>query len=421
MRSKVIKRNLLSHAKNAKKTWCDYRCQKKIMKRLVQTSETKKKASSVAYSIGFLLVLGFVAQSYLPKPAFINNSSIETQSVSAKIEAPASVASNKTLVASKTNDIAVAATIAETAALPVATEVAIASTVATAEEEIAQTTKTVVDKPTIVDIDQATTGIQSHKVKSGDKLSQLAAQYGVTEQTIRWANDIKAGSEPVADTVIKIPPVDGVLYKVKPEDAVDQLADKYDTSAQRIITYNNLESSNKLVADQEIIIPGGVLPENERPDYEPPVPVVTAPTVAPSRTPAYSSYNSYSAYGGGGRVGLTTIGYGGGASAGNRYAYGNCTWYSYERRLKLGRPIGGLWGNATSWASSATSNGFAVNKTPAPGAIFQNHGGYGHVGIVEKVYPNGDIYVTEMNYQGYNVISGATIQAAYVGNYNYIH
>ncbi len=44
----------------------------------------------------------------------------------------------------------------------------------------------------------------------------------------------------------------------------------------------------------------------------------------------------------------------------------NCTWYVYERRLQLGRPISSFWGNANTWATSARAAGFVVNNTPAP-------------------------------------------------------
>ena len=107
------------------------------------------------------------------------------------------------------------------------------------------------------------------------------------------------------------------------------------------------------------------------------------------------------------------------ASVGNRYAPGNCTWYSYERRLALGRPIGSFWGNANTWAASARAAGFTVNKTPAPGAIFQSSGGYyGHVGIVDRV-ENGRVFVSDMNFAGYNVITHRELTNP--GAYNYIH
>ncbi|WP_232736028.1 CHAP domain-containing protein [Candidatus Minimicrobia vallesae] len=111
------------------------------------------------------------------------------------------------------------------------------------------------------------------------------------------------------------------------------------------------------------------------------------------------------------------------ASVGNRYAAGNCTWYAYERRLQLGRPIGSFWGNANTWATSARAAGFVVNNTPAPGAIFQTVWGgygYGHVGIVERV-DGGVVYVCDMNYAGYGIISSRIVPLAEAVLYNFIH
>lgn len=108
------------------------------------------------------------------------------------------------------------------------------------------------------------------------------------------------------------------------------------------------------------------------------------------------------------------------ANRGNLYAYGNCTYYAFDRRAQLGRSIGSLWGNANNWNYAAKSAGFKVDKTPEVGAIFQTAAGpYGHVGVVESVNPNGTITVSEMNYAGFNVKSTRTILNP--SKYNYIH
>lgn len=114
------------------------------------------------------------------------------------------------------------------------------------------------------------------------------------------------------------------------------------------------------------------------------------------------------------------------SNAGNLYTDGQCTYYAFNRRAELGKPIGSLWGNASNWAASASQAGFNVNNTPEVGAIFQSTpgqngaGAYGHVGVVESVNPNGTLTVSEMNWNGgVNVKSYRTIYNP--GSYNYIH
>jgi surface antigen len=83
------------------------------------------------------------------------------------------------------------------------------------------------------------------------------------------------------------------------------------------------------------------------------------------------------------------------------------------------------WGHAGSWAAGAMNYGLVVNKLPSVGAIIQNGGGFGHVGIVEAVLPNGDVSISEMNAYvsggGWNIVSGRIIPADKVSSYNFIH
>jgi len=91
--------------------------------------------------------------------------------------------------------------------------------------------------------------------------------------------------------------------------------------------------------------------------------------------------------------------------------------------MQLGRPIPSNLGNANTWASRARAAGYLVDRNPEPGAVFQTSSGYaGHVGIVERVNPDGSIFVSEMNnraYGGWGKISTRTIYNP--GDYNYIH
>lgn len=81
-----------------------------------------------------------------------------------------------------------------------------------------------------------------------------------------------------------------------------------------------------------------------------------------------------------------------------------CTLYAAMRRTMIGKPLpqNGPWGNAGSWAISARRAGLNVDRIPNVGDVFvQGEGYYGHVGIVEKVNPDGSILISEANY-GYN-------------------
>lgn len=324
-------------------------------------------------------------------------------------------AQNLKTVIDEDASIGVALDLAERANLPVAQDVAILSEMNAIKKEVSlQNAELTVAKATpIFDLASTNRGIKIHQVQAGQTIQQIADQYQISANTIKWANNLKDDNLTVG-TNLKILPVDGVIYKVKAGDTIEKIAERYKANIQRIQILNDLEVGG-LKVGKEVIIPEGILPNEERPGYVAPRPV--------TRT-SYSSWSSslFRASGSGGRINVTRIPnlpY-----RRNTYADGNCTWHAYEWRARNGRPVGPFWGNGSSWAYSANKAGYIVNKKPAPGAIFQTGSGwygYGHVGIVEQVLPNGDIVVTEMNYAGYNVTTRSIIQAKYVPTYNYIH
>lgn len=287
----------------------------------------------------------------------------------------------------------VASTVAQTLDLAVQDNVQNLAVSLNAKTELAQTDSSILSKPQIIEQNSGRKGITTYTTAGAESVQSVAARFGVSEDTIRWAN--KLTSDAIAPgKLLYIPGTTGVVYIVKVGDSVAALADKYKADPDRIVTYNDLELTG-LSAGAQIVIPGGILPANERPGY-----------IAPS-----------SRYGGSitiSSVRPTVFG-------GNGYAYGYCTWYAFNRRAELGRPIGSNWGNAVTWASYAAAGGYKVNKTPAPGAVIQNGGGYGHVGIVEEVRADGSLLVSDMNYRGWNVISTRIIAPSQVGGFNYIH
>ena len=115
--------------------------------------------------------------------------------------------------------------------------------------------------------------------------------------------------------------------------------------------------------------------------------------------------------------------YMGGPMIDNTYAWGNCTWWAYAMRKWSGSPIPTNWGNANTWDDNARAQGYEVNHTPIPGAIFQTDEGlYGHVAYVIKLDEKAETFtISEMNAPTLNVVSQRTFKVSSAQFYNFIH
>lgn len=101
-------------------------------------------------------------------------------------------------------------------------------------------------------------------VQSGETLSKLAEKYGVSVDTIKWANDMKRDSLSIGQE-LKIPPVTGIVHKVKEGETVYSIAKKYKTDAQKIVNFpfNDFADLDTfaLNSGQTLVVPDGVQPE----------------------------------------------------------------------------------------------------------------------------------------------------------------
>jgi surface antigen len=351
----------------------------------------------------FVLIVSIIAAGYQPPQPTTTGSSVANAAVNtpqATPDSPEKVSVDE-LVA-----VDVASNLAEETNMTVAHNVANLSVSLAAKNELAQTSDTAIVKPQIIQPTVSSGEITTYVTKEGDTIPGIAAIYGLKAETVKWANNLTSDAVAVGKT-LTIPPTDGVVYTVRTSDTLDGLASTYNTTKERITAVNNLEISG-LKPGQKIIIPGGILPTEQRPGY-----------VAPVQTRTY--VNTGTGFGGTSwRIKVGTPGL-----AGNGYAYGNCTRYAYDRRIELGLKVSNQWGNASTWSYYAQRDGLRVDNTPSVGAVIQNGGGFGHVGIVERLLPNGDIEISEMNAYvsggGWNIVSGRVIPAAQVRYYAYIH
>lgn len=108
-------------------------------------------------------------------------------------------------------------------------------------------------------------GIDIYTVQQGDTIGQIAQEFGVTIDTILWANEIDdvARIKP-GDTII-ILATNGLQHKVVSGDTVESIAKKYKASAEAIISYNALPANGELTVGEEIVVPDGIKEEVVKP------------------------------------------------------------------------------------------------------------------------------------------------------------
>ena len=80
-------------------------------------------------------------------------------------------------------------------------------------------------------------GLKKYKVRKGDALSSIAAQFGITKETIRYAN-LWLGSSLSVGTELVILPVSGFLYEVQMDDTLDSVSARFQVNPDLITQYN---------------------------------------------------------------------------------------------------------------------------------------------------------------------------------------
>jgi murein DD-endopeptidase MepM/ murein hydrolase activator NlpD len=99
--------------------------------------------------------------------------------------------------------------------------------------------------------------IVEYEVQAGDTLSFIASDYGVSVNSIIWANKLSASSILSTGQILKIPPITGVIHEVKKGDSVESIAKKYSAEGDKIIEFNALPKDGSLQIGKQIVIPDG--------------------------------------------------------------------------------------------------------------------------------------------------------------------
>jgi murein DD-endopeptidase MepM/ murein hydrolase activator NlpD len=126
--------------------------------------------------------------------------------------------------------------------------------------------------------DRPRSEVFQYQVQSGDTIFAIAERYGLTPESIAWANDrtLVEGLRP--GRMINIMPVDGVYFTVITEQTIQSIADRYRVDPYVIIDseYNDFFGATPetvLPSNTKVVIPGGV---DAQINWNPPVDRVPA-------------------------------------------------------------------------------------------------------------------------------------------------
>lgn len=225
-------------------------------------------------------------------------------------------------------------------------------------------------------------------IASGDTVSAYAAKYNVSIDDIVKANKLADANLIIAGHTIEIP---GATSDATSEVASSAVADT--TVASSAVASSAVADSTVASTDTT-----SAAPADSSSDQQTPAPA----------TPGSTHVSA--------------------DSAGNRYDWGQCTWYVKN----VASWAGNRWGNGNQWGASAAAEGFTVNNTPAAGTIVSFAGGqsvggwtadasYGHVAYVQSYNAANNTITISQGGLGYGNPAGPNYQTISAAGLTYIH
>jgi len=105
--------------------------------------------------------------------------------------------------------------------------------------------------------------IVEYIVEDKDTLWSIAINFGVSLNTVLWANNLTKNSVIKPGQKLIIPPVTGVIHYVKKGDTISSIAKKYKVKKDEIIAFNEISKPGKIFIGDILIIPNGKIPANK--------------------------------------------------------------------------------------------------------------------------------------------------------------
>ncbi|MDD3662926.1 MAG: M23 family metallopeptidase, partial [Candidatus Pacebacteria bacterium] len=104
----------------------------------------------------------------------------------------------------------------------------------------------------------STGGITVYEVKEGDTLSQIAEDFDVSQNTIRWENKLSGSSIKIGQK-LNILPVTGVKHIVKKGDNLSKIANSYDADLDDMLVFNGINKDSILKEGDILFVPNGII------------------------------------------------------------------------------------------------------------------------------------------------------------------
>ena len=102
--------------------------------------------------------------------------------------------------------------------------------------------------------------IRHYVIEEGDTITSLAERFGISADTIIWANNLNASSQLTPEEELLILPTSGALHLVRPGDTLSEIALWYKGDMDEILYFNEITDAKDIFVGDLLIIPGGIKP-----------------------------------------------------------------------------------------------------------------------------------------------------------------
>lgn len=99
--------------------------------------------------------------------------------------------------------------------------------------------------------------ISTYIIRKGDTFAGISKMFGVSVNTILWANDLTKNSTLKEGQTLVILPISGVIHDVVRGDTLSSIAKKYGGNIDEIAQFNDMAINANLAVGDQIIIPDG--------------------------------------------------------------------------------------------------------------------------------------------------------------------